>query len=195
MNINLTEEEIKSVSRLSYLAVLGAVLVNDYFSYEKENRALPRGSDLDVRCNAVTVLAREHSITVDGAKQVLAEKILAAEEEFRQLKETFDASQPPISKELQRYLSGIEMMVAGYFLWHSSSPRYHKLHPSPAICPVDLTTTPTANESGKMDLQIIKETSQENGSKEISHENGSIMQNIYQGVSVINLDDEVLYKF
>ena len=194
MNINLTEEEIKPVSYLSYLALLEAVLVNDYFSYEKEKQALPPGSDLGVTCNAVTVLAREHSITVDGAKQVLAEKILAAEEEFRQLKRTFDASQPPISKELQRYLSGIEMMVSGFFLWHSSSPRYHNLHPSPATCPVDFTS-PTANESGKKDLKITKETGQEDGSKEISQENGSIMQNIYQGVSVINLDDEVLYKF
>ena len=181
MNITLTEEETKPVSRLCYLAQLTALLINDYFSYEKEKRALLPGSDMGVRRNAVTVLAREHSITEDGAKQVLAERILAAEEEFRQLKRTFEAGQPPISKELQRYLSGMEMMMSGMFLWHSSSPRYHKLHPSPAICPVDLTTL-TANQSGKMDLEITMETSQENG---------STMQTTYRGVSVINLDDEV----
>ena len=143
MNITLTEEETQSVSCSCYLAKLSAVLINDYFSYEKEKRALLHGSDLDVRRNSVTVLAREHSITVDGAKQVLVEKILAAEGEFRQLKRAFDASQPPTSKELQRYLSGMEMMMSGIFLSHTSSPRYHKLHPSPAICPADLTT-PTA---------------------------------------------------
>ena len=156
------------------------MLINDYFSYEKEKRALLHGSDLDVRRNSVTVLAREHSITVDGAKQVLVEKILAAEEEFRQLKRAFDASQPPTSKELQRYLSGMEMM-SGIFLWHTSSPRYHKRHPSPTICPADLTT-PRANQSGKMDLKITKE---------ISQESSSTMQTINLGVSVINLDDEV----
>ena len=185
MNINLTEEETKSVSWLSYRALLIPTLLNDYFSYEKEKRALPSGSDLGVTCNAVTVLAREHLITVDGAKQVLAEKILAAEEEFRQLRRAFDANQPSISKELQRYLIGIELMISGSFIWHASSPRYHKLHPSPAICAADLTTL-TADQSSKMDLKVTKETSQENG---------STMQNVYRGVSVINLDDEVMYKF
>lgn len=181
MNITLTDEELKSVSHLSYLAKLTAVFVNDYFSYEKEKQAFLSGSDWSIRLNAVTILAREHSTTVGGAKQVLAEKILAAEKQFRQLKGTFDACQPPISKELQRYLSGVEMLISGNYLWHSSSPRYNKLHPSQAICPVDLTTL-TADQPDKIDLQIAKESNQENG---------STTQNIYLGFSVSNLDDEV----
>lgn len=184
MNITLTEEEVKSVSSLCYLAVFAAIFVNDYFSYEKDEHALLYGSDLSFRRNAVTVLAREHSITVDGAKQVLAERILAAEEEFRQGKGAFEASQPPISKELQRYLSGIEMLISGNLLWHSSSPRYHKLHFTPVTCPVDLTTL-TASQPDKTDLKITKETSRETGSN---------MQNIYLGFNVIDPDDEVCWN-
>lgn len=183
MNITLTEEELKSVSRLFYQAMLAAVLGNDYFSYEKEKRTFP--PDLSATRNAIMVLAREHSITVDRAKQVLAEKILAVEQEFRQIKGAFDASQPPISKELQNYISGIEMMVSGSFLWYSSSSRYHNPPPLPVICLVDLNTL-TANQSCKMDLKITQDTRQENG---------STRQIIYRGVSIMNLDDEVLYKF
>lgn len=182
MNITLTEEELKSVSYLCYLAKFASILVNDYFSYEKEKQAVLPGSDLSgIRRNTVALLAIEHSITVDGAKQVLAEKILEAEEKFRHLKRAFDAIQPPVSKELQRYLSGVELLISGNILWHSSTPRYHKFQPAPAICPADLTTL-TASEPGQMDLKTTWETSQENGSK---------MQTIYLNFSTSDPDDEV----
>lgn len=182
MNITLTEKELESVSYLCYLAKFASILVNDYFSYEKEKQAVLPGSDLSgIRRNAVTVLAIEHSITVDGAKQVLADKILVAEEKFRHLKGAFDAIQPPVSKELQRYLSGVELLISGNILWHSSTPRYHKLQPAPAICRADLTTR-TASQSGQMDLKPIRETSQENGSK---------LQITYLSFSTSDPDDEV----
>jgi Terpene synthase family 2, C-terminal metal binding len=123
MGITIPEEELELCSQLMRPAWIAAGLTNDLFSWEKEYEAAKRNHQPDV-VNAIWVLVREHSITVDQAKDLCRQKIKVAVADYLQtIKET--CNNVTISMDLRRYIEAMQYSLSGNVVWSLQCPRYH----------------------------------------------------------------------
>lgn len=100
-----------------------AVLINDYYSYDKE-AALHRMRKNPGRAfNGVAVSMVQHSITKEEALAMLKGMILEAEQQHVT---AFEEAQREnrLTEKLFRYVEGWRHFTSGNSLWHAASPRY-----------------------------------------------------------------------
>lgn len=123
MAITIPEEEMDLCRELMRYALMAAGLTNDLFSWQKEYEASRRNGQPDV-VNAIWVLMREHSISVDQAKDLCRSKIKDCIAKFRVVVED-TKKRTDISLDLRRYVEMGQYSLSGNVVWSLLCPRYH----------------------------------------------------------------------
>jgi aristolochene synthase len=104
-------------------------LVNDILSYEKEKSVSEKeDSEGAVLCNAVQILADQVGISSEAAKRVLWIMVRECEHAHKSLLARMDSSSPglELSKDLKRYIEGLEYQMSGNEFWSKTTHRYGK---------------------------------------------------------------------
>lgn len=123
MGISIPEEEMNLCRRLMRPAWIAAGLTNDYYSWEKEYQASLENGQTHV-VNAIWVLMREHSLTVDQAKDLCSQKIKENVAEYLLIVEE-NRNNEDISLDLRRYIECMQYTLSGNVVWSKLCPRYH----------------------------------------------------------------------
>lgn len=124
MGISIPEEEMDLCRRLTRPAWIASGLTNDYYSWEKECRA-SREKGQVYMVNAILVIMKEYSFTVDQAKDLCCQKIKENVAEYvRIVEET--RNNENLSLDLRRYIDCMQYSVSGNLVWSKLCPRYHQ---------------------------------------------------------------------
>lgn len=171
MGFTLNEDEVEKTSRVTSSAYDAWVLVNDYFSWEKEWQNHQTNGGVGIIANAIFLFMRWYSVDATEGRRMLRKEILAREERYCKEKETFLASGHATDRTSQ-WLKLLDHVTAGNFAWSMTTARYrlggedaypalraaHGENPESGI--VDGLSQPislnAANMAKKMDL-VLKE--------------------------------------
>lgn len=123
MDFTLDEEEVEKTSAITSSAYDAWVLVNDYFSWEKEWQNHEANGGVGVIANAIFLFMRWYSVDATEGKRMLRKEILAREEKYCKEKEKFLASGHATDRTSQR-LKLLDHVTAGNFVWSMTTARY-----------------------------------------------------------------------
>lgn len=123
-DFTLTPQEISETSVVTNAAYGAWVLVNDYFSWEKEWKNHQKDGETGIIVSAVFLYMKWHSVDGQEAKRLLRREIIAREENFIRAKEAFLARGRLTEKALQ-WLEVLDLVTAGNFAWSMTTARYH----------------------------------------------------------------------
>lgn len=171
MGFILNEDEVEKTSPITSSAYDAWVLVNDYFSWEKEWQNHQNNGGVGIIANAIFLFMRWYSVDATEGRRMLRKEILAREEKYCKEKETFLASGHATDRTSQ-WLKLLDHVTAGNFAWSMTTARYRlggeDAYPalraahgeSPESGTVDSLSQPislnAANMAKKMDL-VLKE--------------------------------------
>lgn len=123
MAITIPEEEMDLCRRVMRPAWIVAGLTNDLFSWQKEYEASIENGQSHV-VNAIWVLMREHSITIDEAKDLCRRKIKEHIADYVQVVEE-NRNNMDLSLDLRKYIDCMQYSLSGNVVWSRLCPRYH----------------------------------------------------------------------
>ena len=123
MDFTLTDDEVEKTSAITAAAYGSWVLVNDYFSWEKEWENHQANGSTGKIANAVFLFSQWHSVGNAEAKQMLRKEIMAREETYCRLKDEFVAAGVSSEKTTQ-WLELLDWVTAGNFAWSMTTARY-----------------------------------------------------------------------
>lgn len=123
MDFKLNAQEEKKTQAITDAAYDAWVLVNDYFSWEKEWKNHQANDETGVIANAVFLFMRWHSVTPEEGRLMLRKEIIAREEKYCKAKEAFLASGAATEKTTQ-WLEMLDLVTAGNFAWSMTTARY-----------------------------------------------------------------------
>ncbi|KAI1079135.1 fusicoccadiene synthase [Whalleya microplaca] len=124
MALTIPDEEIDLCMELARPAYVALGLVNDLYSWEKEqNDAIRAGQDYVF--NAIWVIIKERSVSEEEAKEICREEIIKAISTYcRSLEETRNDSS--LSHDLRTYLEAVLLSYIGNLVWSIYCPRYRE---------------------------------------------------------------------
>lgn len=123
MDFKLNKGEEEKTLAITQAAYNAWVLVNDYFSWEKEwSNHVSNGGE-GVIANAVFLFMRWYSIDAEASKIMLRKEIIAREETYCKEKDEFLASGEATEKTTQ-WLELLDLVTAGNFVWSMTTARY-----------------------------------------------------------------------
>ncbi|KAK8133580.1 hypothetical protein PG984_005592 [Apiospora sp. TS-2023a] len=126
MDLPLTADDKEKTLPITWAAYGAWVLVNDYFSWDKELLAHKASGGTGVIANAVFLYARWHSIGYEEARKMVREEIMAYEENYVRLKDEFlVANGGAVSDNILRWFNLMDMTTSGNFAWSMTTARYH----------------------------------------------------------------------
>lgn len=123
MNFALSEEESAETAALTTAAYDAWVLVNDYFSWEKEWKNHEANGETGMIVSAVFLFMKWHSVDATKARALLREEIIVREEKYCRAKEDFLARGKLTEKTVQ-WLDLLDLVTAGNFAWSMTTARY-----------------------------------------------------------------------
>lgn len=171
MDFALNEDEVEKTAAITASAYDAWVLVNDYFSWEKEWQNHQANGGVGVIANAIFLFMRWYSVDATEAKRMLRKEILVREEKYCKEKDKFLAGGHATDRTGQ-WLKLLDHVTAGNFAWSMTTARYrlggedaypalraaHGENPEAGV--VDSLSQPislnAANMAKKMDL-VLKE--------------------------------------
>lgn len=123
LGLSIPEEEMDLCERLTRPAWIHICLTNDLYSWEKEYQAfLEHGKTQTF--NAIWVLTREHSLTVDEAKKLCRHKIKENVAAYlRNVEES--RNNENLSLDLRKYIECMQYQIRGNLVWSMLAPRYN----------------------------------------------------------------------
>ncbi|KAI0013032.1 fusicoccadiene synthase [Xylariaceae sp. FL0662B] len=124
MALTIPDEEIDLCMELARPAYIALGLVNDLYSWEKEqNDAIRAGQDYVF--NAIWVIIKERSVGEEEAKEICRGEIIKAISTYcRTLEETRNDSS--LSHDLRTYLEAVLLSYIGNLVWSIYCPRYRE---------------------------------------------------------------------
>lgn len=123
MDFKLTAEEEQKTSHITLAAYDAWVLVNDYFSWEKEELLHHANGAVGPVANAVWLFMQWHSIDAKAARKLLRQEIIHREDKFAQLRDKLLTSRDNTPR-LTKWLQLLEHVTAGNFVWSMTTARY-----------------------------------------------------------------------
>ncbi|KAI1765276.1 isoprenoid synthase domain-containing protein [Hypoxylon sp. FL1150] len=123
MDFTLDAEEEKKTSALTWMAYDAWVLVNDYFSWEKEWKNHQANGGKGVIANAIFLFMKWYSVDAAEGKKMLRKEIMAREDKYCRAKDSFLASGDATTKTTQ-WLEMLDLVTAGNFVWSMTTARY-----------------------------------------------------------------------
>ncbi|KAG5779560.1 hypothetical protein H9Q73_006783 [Fusarium xylarioides] len=123
MDFKLTPEEEKKTADITSAAYDSWVLVNDYFSWEKEWSNYQSNGATGVIANSIFLFMKWHSIDKEEGKKMLRKEIISREDKYCSLKGEFLAKGGATEKTRQ-WLELLDLVTAGNFAWSMTTARY-----------------------------------------------------------------------
>ncbi|KAM0267002.1 hypothetical protein ACHAPA_006390 [Fusarium lateritium] len=123
MDFRLSADEEKKTDHITSAAYDSWVLVNDYFSWEKEWSNYQTNGATGVIANAIFLFMDWHSIGREEGKKMLRKEIISRENRYCKLKEDFLAKGLATEKTRQ-WLELLDLVTAGNFAWSMTTARY-----------------------------------------------------------------------
>ncbi|PNP59918.1 hypothetical protein FNYG_14764 [Fusarium nygamai] len=123
MDFKLTPEEEKKTADITSAAYDRWVLVNDYFSWEKEWSNYQSNGATGVIANSIFLFMKWHSIEKEEGKKMLRKEIISREDKYCSLKDEFLAKGAATEKTRQ-WLELLDLVTAGNFAWSMTTARY-----------------------------------------------------------------------
>jgi hypothetical protein len=120
MNLYRTEEEVE----MTEMAYGAWILVNDYFSWEKEWKNYQANGNVGLIVSAVWFFMKWHHIDAEESKGMIRKEIMAREEKYEQMKEEFLARGNHSQKTLE-WINLLDNVTSGNFVWSMTTARYH----------------------------------------------------------------------
>lgn len=151
MDFKLNAEEVKKTDPITEVAYDAWVLVNDYFSWEKEWKNHQANDETGVIANAVFLYMTWHSVSPEEGKRMLRKEIIARETKFIKAKEAFFASGAATEKTSQ-WLELFDLVTAGNFAWSMTTARYQ--HDAKDVYPALRKTFPGSSASDSLGCPI-----------------------------------------
>ncbi len=123
MDFTLNDEEEEKTLALTWAAYDAWVLVNDYFSWEKEWKNHEANGGKGMIANAIFLFMKWYSVDAEEGKKMLRKEILAREEKYCKAKDDFLASADATDKTTE-WLELLDLVTAGNFAWSMTTARY-----------------------------------------------------------------------
>lgn len=123
MNFALSEDETAATAEITTAAYDAWVLVNDYFSWEKEWKNHQANGETGMIVSAVFLFMKWHKVDAKEARALLRNEIVAREEKYCRAKEEFLAHGKLTEKTIQ-WLDLLDLVTAGNFAWSMTTARY-----------------------------------------------------------------------
>lgn len=124
MDFYLTAEETAQTSSITSAAYDAWVLVNDYFSWEKEYRNYEANGSTGQIVSAVFLFMKWHNVDQITAKKMLRGEIIAREEKYCRLKSDYFA-RGNVTNRIIKWFELLDLVTAGNFSWSMTTARYH----------------------------------------------------------------------
>ncbi|KAJ5122064.1 hypothetical protein N7448_003195 [Penicillium atrosanguineum] len=124
MDFYLTKEEEKQTADLTRAAYDAWVLVNDYFSWEKEYQNYQANGSTGQIASAVFLFMKWHNVDPITAKKMLRSEIIAREGKLCKLKTEYLA-RGSITVRILKWIDLLVLVTAGNFVWSMTTARYH----------------------------------------------------------------------
>lgn len=124
MDFYLTPEETEQTSSITSAAYDAWVLVNDYFSWEKEYKNYQANGSTGQIVSAVFLFMKWHDIGPTTAKKMLRGEIIAREKRYCQLKAEYFA-RGNVTDRIIKWFELLDVVTAGNFAWSMTTARYH----------------------------------------------------------------------
>ena len=124
VGLTLTEVEKERTSAITEAASHEWILVNDYFSWEKELLNFEKNGSKGEVVNAVFLFMRWYSVDQNEAKKMLRAEIQAREGKYCQAKASLIA-QGNLTVNTKYWLEYLDLITAGTFIWCVTTPRYN----------------------------------------------------------------------
>lgn len=124
MDFYLTAEETAQTSSITSAAYDAWVLVNDYFSWEKEYTNYKTNGSTGQIVSAVFLFMKWHNIDPTTAKKMLRGEIIAREERYCRLKAEYLA-RGNVTDRIIKWFELLDLVTAGNFAWSMTTARYH----------------------------------------------------------------------
>ena len=125
MDFALTKAEEEELSHITISAYNAWVLVNDYFSWEKEVLNYEANGSAGEIVSAVFLFMKWHSVDAKRAKELLKEEIISREKIYSDLKEKY-LRQVDATERTRYWFTLLDLVTAGNFLWSMTTARYLK---------------------------------------------------------------------
>jgi hypothetical protein len=125
MNLYRTDEEIESTAEMTDIAYGAWILVNDYFSWEKEWKNYMANGSVGLIVSAVWFFMKWHSVDAEESKRMVRKEIMAREEKYEQMRDEFLARGNHSQKTLE-WINLLDNVTSGNFVWSMTTARYHE---------------------------------------------------------------------
>ncbi|KAI9894948.1 MAG: Geranylgeranyl pyrophosphate synthase [Vezdaea aestivalis] len=126
MGNDSSKEERASVHHIVVQYLRGSMLVNDYYSFNKEFQESKESGNLDRLQNSISTLMREYSYTEDEARQIIRKIVVEEEQAGLDAYEEWKKNPVPNAERIEGYIIMAMHMMGGTNHWASLAPRYHK---------------------------------------------------------------------
>lgn len=123
MDFKLSADEEKKTAAITSAAYDSWVLVNDYFSWEKEWSNYQDNGATGVIANSIFLFMRWYSIDKEEGKKMLRKEIISREDKYCRLKEDFIA-RGATTEKMRQWLELLDLVTAGNFAWSMTTARY-----------------------------------------------------------------------
>lgn len=124
MALKLSEDDIEFVKDVFEPAEITLMLTNDYYSWEREDEVSKKmGAGRLV--NAVAVLMKEKSLSIDDAKEMVKALIIENEGEYVKRRTKFYEDNPSLPVRLKKWIEVAGLIVSGNNYWCVNCPRHN----------------------------------------------------------------------
>jgi hypothetical protein len=126
---DIDPDELDSIRPIWMHLAWAMALTNDLFSWDKECQDYLAQGCTGQLLSAVKLLMRLKGIDEDQAKKDIVAEVLKLEQHYVEAKDEY-IKQGHACPKLVHYLNLLELAHAGNWVWHTSSPRYHRKTPT-----------------------------------------------------------------
>ncbi|KAF4966749.1 hypothetical protein FSARC_5614 [Fusarium sarcochroum] len=123
MDFKLSEAEEQKIAHITTVAYGAWVLVNDYFSWDKEWKNYQANGSTGMIANAIFLFMGWYSVDKEDAKKMVRKEIMSREAKYCTLKDEFIAKGLATDKILH-WLHVLDCVTAGNFAWSMTTARY-----------------------------------------------------------------------
>ena len=124
MALKLSEEDIEFVKDVFEPAEITLMLTNDHYSWEREYEVSKKMGAARL-VNAVAVLMKEKSLSVDEAKEMVKALIISNEGEYVRRRTQFYENNPLLPSRLKKWIEVAGLIVSGNNFWCVNCPRHN----------------------------------------------------------------------
>nr|POE78004.1 ophiobolin f synthase [Quercus suber] len=123
MDFALTKIEEEELSHITLSAYNAWVLVNDYFSWEKEALNYEANGSKGEIVSAVFLFMRWYSVDATQAKALLKDEIISREKTYADLKDKY-LNRTNATERARYWFTLLDLVTAGNFAWSMTTARY-----------------------------------------------------------------------